>query len=170
MFISESREEKKEDEDDMLRFLTYLTKVVKRAEGTVRQRLFALKMGHVVAGYEDPTLHRTRLWAALTGFKRWQPNVQRKYPVLPCMMRWMRLHIEEVDSFSRGKIALWAALVTAFFFLLRASEYLVQANRSWSTKRVLKGCEVEGRTNNQLPDPEHARGGDLPNRQQNRPV
>lgn len=145
-----TREEKKEDEDDMLRFLTYLTKVMKRAEGTVRQRLFALKMGHVVAGYEDPTLHRTRLWAALTGFKRWQPNVQRKYPVLPCMMRWMKQHVEGSESFSRGdKIALWAALATAFFFLLRASEYLVQANRSWSTKRVLKGCEVEGRAHNQ---------------------
>ena len=146
----EGREQRKEDEDDMLRFLTYLAKVMKRAEGTVRQRLFALKMGHVVAGYEDPTLHRTRLWAALTGFKRWQPDVRRKYPVLPCMMRWMKQHIDEVASFSRGdKIALWAAVVTAFFFLLRASEYLIQANRSWSTRRVLKGCEVEGRTNNQ---------------------
>jgi len=145
-----TREEKKEDEDDMLRFLTFLTKVMNRAEGTVRQRLFALKMGHVVAGYEDPTLHRTRLWAALTGFKRWQPEVQRKYPVLPCMMRWMKCHIDEVASFSKGdKVALWAALVTAFFFLLRASEYLVQANRSWSVRRVLKGCEVEGRTSNQ---------------------
>ena len=146
----ETREEKKEDEDDMLRFLTFLTRVMKRAEGTVRQRLFALKMGHVVAGFEDPTLHRTRLWAALTGFKRWQPDVRRKYPVLPCMMRWMKHHIEEVASFSKGdRVALWAALVTGFFFLLRASEYLVQANRSWSTRRVLKGCEVEGRTQNQ---------------------
>lgn len=31
-----SREEKKEDEDDMLRFLTFLTRVMNRAEGTVR--------------------------------------------------------------------------------------------------------------------------------------
>ena len=145
----ETRDQRKEDEDDMLRFLTFLA-VMRRAEGTVRQRLFALKMGHVVAGYEDPTLHRTRLWAALTGFKRWQPETRRKYPVLPCMMRWIKQHLAESASFSNGdKIALWAAMATAFFFLLRASEYLVQANRSWSTRRVLKGCEVEGRTNNQ---------------------
>ena len=146
----ETRDQRKEDEDDMLRFLTFLAKVMRRAEGTVRQRLFALKMGHVVAGYEDPTLHRTRLWAALTGFKRWQPETKRKYPVLPCMMRWIKQHLDESDSFSKGdKVALWTAMTTAFFFLLRASEYLVQANRSWSTRRVLKGCEVEGRTNNQ---------------------
>ena len=146
----EGREQRKEDEDDMLRFLTFLAKVMGRAEGTVRQRLFSLKMGHVVAGYEDPTLHRTRLWAALTGFKRWQPETRRKYPVLPCMMRWMKQHLEESESLTKGdKVALWAAMCTAFFFLLRASEYLVQANRTWSTRRVLKGCEVEGRTNNE---------------------
>ena len=146
----ETREQRKEDEDDMLRFLTFLAKVMRRAEGTVRQRLFALKMGHVVAGYEDPTLHRTRLWAALTGFKRWQPDTKRKYPVLPCMLRWMKQHLDESRSFSKGdQVALWAALTTAFFFLLRASEYLVQANRTWSTRRVLKGCEVEGRVDNQ---------------------
>ena len=77
--IGEGRQARKEDEDELLRYLTYLAKVMNRAEGTIRQRLFAIKMGHVVAGYDDPTLHRTRLWAALSGFKRWQPDTKRKY-------------------------------------------------------------------------------------------
>ena len=32
-----------------------------------------------------------------------------------------------------------------FFFMLRASEYLVQKSRSWSADRVLHGEDVEGR-------------------------
>ena len=147
--VGEHRQARKEDEDELLRYLTYLAKVMNRAEGTIRQRLFAIKMGHVVAGYEDPTLHRTRLWAALSGFKRWQPETKRKYPVLPVMMKWPHGHIEECSELSvKDKAVLWAALCTAFFYLLRASEYLVQNNREWSLKRVLKGKDIEGRKNN----------------------
>ena len=147
--IGEGRQARKEDEDELLRYLTYLAKVMNRAEGTIRQRLFAIKMGHVVAGYDDPTLHRTRLWAALSGFKRWQPETKRKYPVLPVMMRWLYEHINDSsDLSSKDKAVLWAALCTAFFFLLRASEYLVQNNREWSLKRVIKGQDVEGRKGN----------------------
>ena len=147
--IGEGRQGKKEDEDELLRYLTYLATVMKRAEGTIRQRLFAIKMGHVVAGYEDPTLHRTSIWAALNGFKRWQPETKRKYPVLPVMMRWLHDHIQGGDELGlKDKTVLWAAICTAFFYLLRASEYLVQNNREWSLKRVLKGKDVEGRKNN----------------------
>ena len=147
--VGEGRQDRKEDEDELLRYLTYLAKVMNRAEGTIRQRLFAIKMGHVVAGYEDPTLHRTRLWAALSGFKRWQPETKRKYPVLPVMMKWLRSHIDgSTEIQTKDKAALWAALCTAFFYLLRASEYLVQNNREWSLKRVLKGKDIEGHKEN----------------------
>lgn len=147
--VGEGRQGRKEDEDELLRYLTYLAKVMNRAEGAIRQRLFAIKMGHVVAGYEDPTLHRTRLWAALSGFKRWQPETKRKYPVLPVMMKWLRSHIDGSTEIQvKDKAALWAALCTAFFYLLRASEYLVQNNREWSLRRVLKGKDIEGRKDN----------------------
>ena len=120
----------------------------KRAEGTIRQRLFAIKMGHVVAGYDDPTLHRTRLWAALAGYKRWQPETKRKYPVLPAMLRWIHRHLHEGAIEPQDACVVWAAVMVAFFYLLRASEYLVQQNRSWSQRRVLKGKDVEGRKSN----------------------
>ena len=121
---------------------------MKRAEGTIRQRLFAIKMGHVVAGYEDPTLHRTRLWAALAGYKRWQPDTKRKYPVLPSMLRWIHRHLQGGEHNPKDACVVWAAIMVAFFYLLRASEYLVQQNRSWSERRVLKGKDVEGRRDN----------------------
>lgn len=144
----ETRSEKKADEDELLRYMTYLARVMRRAEGTIRQRLFAIKMGHVVAGYEDPTLHRTRLWAALAGYKRWQPDTKRKYPVLPSMLRWIHRHLREGELDPKDACVVWAAIMVAFFYLLRASEYLVQQNRSWSEKRVLKGKDVEGRRDN----------------------
>ena len=144
----ETRAERKADEDELLRYTTYLASVMKRAEGTIRQRLFAIKMGHVVAGYEDPTLHRTRLWAALAGYKRWQPDTKRKYPVLPSMLRWIHQHLHGGAVEAKDACVVWAALMVAFFYLLRASEYLVQQNRSWSQRRVLKGKDVEGRKDN----------------------
>ena len=45
---------------------------------------------------------------------------------------------------------LWAAVMVGFFFLLRASEFLVCNARSWSGKRVLKGVNVEGRKGNKV--------------------
>ena len=74
--VGEGKEARKQDEDE--------------------QRLFAIKMGHLVAGHEDPTLHR-RIWAALNGFKRWQPDTNRKYPVLPNMLRWMK-HLRRMGT------------------------------------------------------------------------
>eukprot|EP00913_Durusdinium_trenchii_P035482 g33205.t1 len=142
-------EEKKQDEDDLLRFTTYLAHVMGRTEGTIKQRLFAIKAGHLVAGYEDPMLHRTRIWAALSGYKRWQPATKRKYPVLPSMLLWMHQHLATRESFSRAdRLIIWAALMVGFFFLLRASEYLVTLGRSWGSTRTLRGCDIEGRSEN----------------------
>ena len=147
--VGEGKEARKQDEDELLRFMTYLAHVMKRTEGTIKQRLFAIKMGHLVAGHEDPTLHRTRIWAALNGFKRWQPDTNRKYPVLPNMLRWMKRHLAENGSYDRANgVIMWAVVMTGFFFLLRASEFLVSAGRSWGTTRVLKGSNVEGRKDN----------------------
>ena len=120
-----------------------------RTEGTIKQRLFAIKAGHLVAGYEDPMLHRTRIWAALSGYKRWQPATKRKYPVLPSMLLWMHQHLATRESFSRAdRLIIWAALMVGFFFLLRASEYLVTLGRSWGSTRTLRGCDIEGRSEN----------------------
>ena len=147
--VGETKEEKKLDEDEILRFITYLAKVMKRTEGTIKQRIFAIKMGHLVAGHDDPTLHRSRMWAALNGFKRWQPDTKRKYPVLPSMLRWMKGHLANSESYTRENATIiWAAIMVGFFFLLRASEFLVCSARSWSGKRVLKGVNVEGRKGN----------------------
>eukprot|EP00913_Durusdinium_trenchii_P034157 g31967.t1 len=141
----ETQEQKKQDEDDLLRFTTYLAHVVGRTEGAIKPRLFAIKAGHLVAGYEDPMLHRVRIWAALSGYKRWRPATKKKYPVLPSMLLWVRQRLTTSQTYSRAdQLIIWAALMVGFFFLLRASEYLVTLGRSWGSTRTLRGCDVEG--------------------------
>eukprot|EP00913_Durusdinium_trenchii_P006898 g6489.t1 len=145
----ESKEDRKIDEDELLRFMTYLAHVMGRTEGTIKQRLFAIKMGHLVAGHEDPTLHKVRIWAALNGYKRWQPETKRKYPVLPAMLLWIKKHLSTSETLSRvDQAILWAAIMVGFFFLLRASEFLVTMGRSWGTSRTLKGNDIEARRDN----------------------
>lgn len=116
-----------------------------RTEGAIKPRLFAIKAGHLVAGYEDPMLHRVRIWAALSGYKRWRPATKKKYPVLPSMLLWVRQRLTTSQTYSRAdQLIIWAALMVGFFFLLRASEYLVTLGRSWGSTRTLRGCDVEG--------------------------
>eukprot|EP00913_Durusdinium_trenchii_P011460 g10760.t2 len=146
----ENKEDRKTDEDELLRFMTYLAHVMGRSEGTVKQRLFAIKMGHLVAGHDDPTMNRVRIWAALNGFKRWQPETKRKYPVLPGMLSWIKRHLNTSDSLSRcDQVIIWAAIMVGFFFLLRASEFLITIGRTWGRTRTLKGSDVEARKDNQ---------------------
>jgi hypothetical protein len=60
-----------------------------RQEGTVKQKLFAVRYAHLVAGHDDPTLRKSGLWAALAGIKRWRAGVKRKYLATPKMLRWV---------------------------------------------------------------------------------
>ena len=145
----ESKEERKFGEDELLRFMTCLAHVMGRTEGTIKQRLFAIKMGHLVAGHDDPTQHKVRIWAALNGYKRWQPETKRKYPVLPAMLLWIKRHLNTSETLSRvDQVIFWAAIMVGFFFLLRASEFLVTLGRSWETSRTLKGNDIEARKDN----------------------
>ena len=113
----------KNDEESLLQYVAYLAKIMVRAEGTTRQKLFAIKFAHTVAGLPDPLLRRVRLWAALGGLFRWQGAPQRRHPIMPEQLEWLHgyLHAER----SKGDaVALWAIINNAWHFLLRSAEYL----------------------------------------------
>ena len=59
---------------------------------------------------------------ALDGLRRRDGAPKRKKPVTPRMMRWIRRRLRPESS--REGAALWAAVATGYFFLLRASEYV----------------------------------------------
>ncbi|CAK0871294.1 unnamed protein product, partial [Prorocentrum cordatum] len=62
------------------------------------------------------------------------------------MLEWLRgFPQQEAELPEEDTVVIWAAIVTAFFFLLRASEYLLQGGRSWSFERALRGEDIEPR-------------------------
>ena len=72
------RAERKQNEDDLITYAVLLARAMKRSDGTVKQKLFAIRYAHLAMGYGDPLLHRSRLWATLAGLHRWQGPGKRK--------------------------------------------------------------------------------------------
>ena len=69
--------------------------------------------------------------------------VNRKYPVTTKMLNWLHGYLFEGSDYTPfDAVVTWCAICEAFFFLLRASEYLVQHNRSWSESRVVRGMDL----------------------------
>ena len=62
------------------------------------------------------------------------------------MLRWLRTFLFEGGEYNEiDAVTLWGAICLAFFLLLRASEYLVQNNKSWSRSRVVRASPRRGR-------------------------
>ena len=128
----ETRDDRLEDEDDLIRFVVYLYQVMGRRATTIRQRLFAIRYAHTLAGFGDVTGDRRRLWTALEGLRRWDGTVKRKLPATPRMLLWLREYLFGPGTESRAEaVTLWAALMVGYFFMLRASEYLVSGRGAW---------------------------------------
>ena len=110
----------------------------------IRSKLMAVRRYHIAGGFPDPMELAPRLALALGGLRRMGAKQNRKYPVTAEMMRWLR---RKLDTGKVGDAARWAALATAFFFMLRASEYLADTSggRAWAADRVLFGRDVTPR-------------------------
>jgi hypothetical protein len=136
--------ELREDEDELLRYVAYLSKIMARAEGTIRQKLFAIKFAHTVAGLPDPLLRRSRLWAALAGILRWQGAPQRRHPIMPEQLEWLHAYLWR-ERGPGDAAALWAIINNAWHFLWRSSEYLARPNDRATQERALHGTDVTPR-------------------------
>ncbi|CAK0864597.1 unnamed protein product [Prorocentrum cordatum] len=125
------REERLADEEAPTNFAVLLARVVGGTEGTIKQKLFAVRYAHLVAGYSNPLLHRGRLWSTRAGLERWQgPETKRKKPVTPAMLEWPRGFLQqEAELPEEDAVVIWAAI----------------DGRSWSFERVLHGEDVEPR-------------------------
>ena len=125
----------------LLDFLTHLWKSGERAPGTIKVYLSSVRAALLAAGCPDPTQNMPRLWMALDGLKKRYGSGRRKKPVSPRMLRRLFLHLDPANS-ARGAI-LWGALLLAYFFLLRSSEYLCES--PVPGQRGLRGSDVIGR-------------------------
>ena len=132
----------------LLDFIVHLVKYFKRTEGTVKAKLFGVRYFHLMAGLEDPLLHKGRVWLALGGVKRLGPSARRKFPVTVEMLRWLKQRLEAPGPDGRDdpdQAVEWAAIIVGFMFLLRAGEYLAVTGAPWQAARALCGGDVQAR-------------------------
>jgi hypothetical protein len=135
---------KKDEEERLLDFVLHLAEHGTKAVGTIKQYLSAIRAQHVCAGYPDPTGPMTRLWMAIEGLRRRQGAPRRKRPVTPRMLRWIRKGLKPKTC--QDDAMIWAAITTAFFFLLRSCEYTTLDKQGTCHKgKGLRGTDLEAR-------------------------
>jgi hypothetical protein len=134
------------EEDMMLDFIILSGLNVQRAPGTVKMRLAAIRNRHLSMGFPDPMAFMPRVPLAMAGLKRRYGTKERRHPVTPEMLRWLRANLRPRELANDAVI--WAAVALGFFFLLRASEYLDVGYRA--PNRGLLGRNVELRLRGQV--------------------
>jgi hypothetical protein len=77
---------------------------MKRAPGTAKTKLMAVRHQHILRGIPDPLCDKQRVFLALAGTERMIGRVLRKLPVTPGMVLW------SIDRF-------WAASDDEFIVL-----------------------------------------------------
>ena len=148
----ESRQERLEDEQWLIRFVVFLHEVMGRTAQGIRQRLSAIRYAHIAAGFPDPLQGRVCLWAGLQGLARWESAPLRKVPVTPQMLKWIFDYLFQGSRSQQEKAALWSSVCVGWFFMLRASEYLPPPNPEHAPKKILRGGDIifykEGQVSN----------------------
>ena len=115
---------------------------MKRSVGGIRQRLSAIRYAHISSGFPDPLVGRPRLWAAIAGLQRWEGAPTRKLPVTPSMLRWLIQHLDAGGFSAKDKVIIKGALLTGWFFMMRASELLPQVDGTDPLNRALRPADV----------------------------
>ena len=112
---------------------------------TLKQAVFAFKDAHKRAGYGDATGKMHRLWIVLNSLERNSVKKPRRLGVTAPMLRWIGQSLEEgSQSFGELKVdcrMLQAALLTAWFFMLRAREY--SDSSGIDEDMILRGEDVQ---------------------------
>jgi integrase len=114
------------------------------AAGSVNQRVYAIRVGLLAAGFGDVLEFAPRVRVATKALKRVQGEKEKKIPVTIGMLNWLadNLHLgQDGTPRDHDEVRVWIAIVLGYFFLLRVSELLelrqedVQARRGdeWCT-------------------------------------
>lgn len=138
------KEDKIEKENKILAFLGYLG-WLSFSSASLKQAVFALKDAHKRAGAGDPTEGLFRLWVLMNGLDRRAARKPRRLGVTPGMLQWIGKQFEEVPrGFGEERVdglMVQAALVTAWFFMMRASEFC--DSNGINLDNVMRGLDVK---------------------------
>ena len=148
-----------QDSETLALYVTELAVIQELRLSTIQGKLAAIGWFHVQEGLPNPTKQAPLLKCLLRAVKRRQGESTPKQPVTSEMLRAARAFV--VDGTLRGT-ALWAGLLMAFGFLLRASEYLAYDSEGlfeddfvirWSEVAFrCKGEPVESEDEGVIPD------------------
>ena len=124
------------EETDMMEFVYYFGVVLGYAHSTLKVTLFALRYAHILGSTSgrDIIKDKLRLKLTLLGLKRLQSSPTRKYAVSVQMLKAV---IAEQRGPTWDQIMLALAISMAFFFLLRASEYISKDGKVHTEKILL---------------------------------
>lgn len=141
-----------EDVQTLCLYVTELAVVQGLKLKTIEGRLAAVSWYHLQEGLPSPTKQAPLLKCLLRAVKRRQGESPPKQPVTPDMLRVARDLV--VDGSLRGD-TVWAGLVMAFGFLLRASEYLAYDSEGlFEDEYVIRWSEVSFRQGGKPVTPE----------------
>ena len=80
MLCMGTRLERKESEEELCDYVVHLARFMQKGEGTIKQHLFAIRYHHLISGFEDPLLHRQRLWGLLGGLAKLAKPHEKEVP------------------------------------------------------------------------------------------
>ncbi|CAK9076517.1 unnamed protein product [Durusdinium trenchii] len=115
-----------QNENKVLGYLGYLGWLGTSA-ATMKQAVFAIKDAHKRAGHGDTTTKMHRLWIVLNSLEKHSVKRPRRLGVTVQMLKWLgKQFVAGAESFGELKVdcrMIQAALLTAWFFMLRAREF-----------------------------------------------
>ena len=131
-----------DNEEKLLGFLGYLGWLGSSA-ATLKQAVFAIKDGRKRFGKGDPAERMWRLWMLLSALEKRSPKKARRLGVTPEMLKWIKGFLRDDRSDGGAGLdcaMLYAALTTAWFFMLRAKEY---CNSGVDYFMITRGCDIK---------------------------
>ena len=112
---------------------------------TLKQAIFAIKDAHKRAGHGDATGKMHRLWIVVNSLERMSVKRPRRLGVTVPMLKWIGNHLRGgAESFGELRIdcrMLEAALLTAWFFMLRAREF--SDSSGVDEEMIVRGQDVQ---------------------------
>lgn len=130
---------KRESEDALLAFVVYLRRVHGRSYTTIKNKLYSVRFWHLATGMADVLIGCTRLFWCLSSIKKEERalgGANRKVPITRDHLLWLLKQFSvqrimrafqkghQLSASDRDSLCIAGAVVVAWFFLLRSSEYL----------------------------------------------
>ena len=133
-----------ENEDKLLGYIGYLG-WLGTSVATLKQAIFAVKDAHKRAGHGDATGKMHRLWIVINSLDRTAERKPRRLGVTVPMLKWIGRHLDQGDN-DPGELRvncrmLQAALLTAWFFMLRVREFADSGGVD--EEMVLRGQDIQ---------------------------